>query len=229
MKYNKRVLWVDVIPTIVTAALILYFAIDRDQSIIKTLPTLITLIVQLLLVRANKAAFLIGGANAVLYGIGFLSESLFFSALNAMAISAPIQFFSFFTWKRKINNGEKYIQTLKMSMRLLIAALSILGWAFCFKYLSQYIPFGRYVGADSFIFVLGLVVPLLSAFGYVESQYMNIICCVVSLGMWIAITIEERQNINYVFISAYNLFRVTETAINWTHIFKRNLPQKINT
>lgn len=229
MKYNKKVLWIDIVPTIVTAILILYFAIDRDQSLIKTLPTLITLVVQLLLVRANKAAFLLGGANAILYGLIFFSESLYFSALNAVVVSAPIQFFSYFNWNRKIRKGEKYIGVLKMPMRLLIIALSILGWVFCLKYLSKYIPFGRYIGADSFIFVLGLVVPILSAFGYIESQYINIACCVVSLGMWIVIMIEEPQNINFVLISVYNLFRVLEATISWTHIFKSNITQEINT
>jgi nicotinamide riboside transporter PnuC len=186
-------------------------------------------VVQLFLVRANKLAFLIGGMNAILYGIGYFDESLYFSAFNAVAISAPIQFFSYFNWRRKINKGKEYLCTLNVWMRLIVIALCILGWIFCFKYLDNCLPFGRFVGADSFIFILGLIVPVLSAFGYVDSQYLSVVSCLASLGMWIAITIEEPQNINYVLISLYNLFRVTEAAISWTLIYKRNTIHKINT
>ncbi len=220
MNYRKKTLWIDIVPTIATAILILFFAIYRDQSLLKTLPTLITLVVQLLLVKANRVAFLIGGANAVLYGLSFFSESLYFSALNAVAFSGPIQFFSYFVWKRKTQRGKNCIGTITMPVRLLILVLIILGWVACFKYIGPRFLSGRFMVADSLIFVIGIIVPILSAFGYVDAQYINIVSSAVSLGMWIAITIEEPQNINFVLISVYNLFRVTEAAVSWNHMAK---------
>ena len=98
---------INYIPTLLAAALILYFAVAREQSALKTLPTLVTLCVQLLLVSANRYAFLLGGLNALIYGAAYFSEGLYFSMVSAVLISAPIQLFSFIRWgknRRKDNS-----------------------------------------------------------------------------------------------------------------------------
>ena len=77
---NYKKLLVDYLPMAVTGAFIIYFAITREQSFIKVLPTLITLVAQLLNAKANRLVFLVGGANTVLYGITYLFEHLYFSA-----------------------------------------------------------------------------------------------------------------------------------------------------
>ena len=218
MKFNKKELWLDYIPTAVVAVLIITFAVIREQSFIKTLPTLVTLIVQILLVRANRAAFLIGGFNTLLYGVSFYCESLYFSLFKAIVITAPIQFFSYFRWKKKSGEGSPCIRALSTPMRIMIILGALVGWLLCFKLLGGVISNGRFIGADSLVFIIGVAVPILSAFGYADSQYLNIAACVITLVMWIAITVEEPQNINFVLISAYNLFRVCEAAVTWTRL-----------
>ena len=81
--------------TLAAAVLIIVFAILREQSFLKTLPTLVTLVVQLLLVRANRYAILLGGTNALIYGAAYLSEGLYFSCISAVLMSAPLQYYSF--------------------------------------------------------------------------------------------------------------------------------------
>lgn len=228
MKTDKKTLWIDYVPTVITAGLIIIFAVIREQSFIKTLPTLVTLIVQLLLVRANRSAFLLGGANSLLYGVSFFCESLYFSAFNAVAINAPIQFFSYFNWKKKSVEGKPRIRTLAMPVRVkLICAISV-AWVLCFRFLGPLISRGRFIVADSLVFIIGVVVPILSALGFVDSQYLNIVACTVSLGMWTTITVEEPQNINFALIAAYNLFRVSEAAVTWTRMCKKCTPKKLD-
>lgn len=222
MKIDKKTLWLDYVPTVFTAGLIIIFAILREQSFLKTLPTLVTLIVQLLLVRANRVAFLIGGANSLLYGMSFYCELLYFSAFKAVVITAPVQFFSYFNWKKKSSEGKTCIRVLSMPMRLAIIGAIAAVWLLCFRFLGAVISSGRFVGADSFVFVIGVAVPILSAFGYADAQYLNIAACAVSLGMWVAITVEEPQNINFAFIAAYNLFRVAEAAVSWTQMYVKS-------
>lgn len=225
MKLNKKGLWLDYIPTAAVAVLIITFAILREQSFIKTLPTLVTLIVQLLLVRANRSAFLIGGINTLLYGVSFYCEALYFSLFKAIAITAPIQFFSYFRWKKKSVDGTHCIRVLSMPMRITIALGIVVSWLLCFKLLGAVISSGRFIEADSLVFVIGVAVPILSAFGYADSQYLNIAACIISLVMWIAITIEEPENINFVLISVYNLFRVCEAAVTWTRLSPKKAEQ----
>ena len=107
MKLKKRNLFIDYIPMLLTAILIIVFSFMRKQTLLKTLPTLITLVVQLLLARANRFAFLLGGANAVIYGISYLDEGLYFSMISAILISAPIQIYSFFNWSKKQTGAKR--------------------------------------------------------------------------------------------------------------------------
>ena len=82
MKIRK--ILIDSIPAFLVGAVILYVAVTREQTFLKTLPTLITLVVQMLLVAANRYAFLLGGTNAVLYGVAYYSEGLYFSMISAV-------------------------------------------------------------------------------------------------------------------------------------------------
>ena len=228
MKICKRDLWIDYIPTCITAGLIITFAVLREQSFIKTLPTLITLMVQLLVVRANRTAFLIGGFNTLLYGVSFYLEALYFSAIKTVTVTAPIQFFSYFRWKKKNGDGKPNIRVLPMWVRIIMILGMVVLWLLCFKFLGMVISSGRFVGADSLVFIIGIAVPILSAFGYADAQYLNIVASTITLAIWIAITIEDPRNINFVFIYVYNLFRVSEAAITWTKMCNQTekIPQK---
>ena len=79
----KRAL-IDYLPMALAAAMIITFAVWKEQTFFKTLPTLVTLAVQLLNVRVNRYAFLLGGINAVVYGIVYLTEGLYFSMISAL-------------------------------------------------------------------------------------------------------------------------------------------------
>ena len=96
----------------IAAVCILFFAVknaifppDPDNfnlalHIFKTLPTLVTLAVQILLMSANKYAFLLGGTNAAIYGIVYIITGIPFSAVSALLISFPLQIYSFFNWSK---------------------------------------------------------------------------------------------------------------------------------
>jgi nicotinamide mononucleotide transporter PnuC len=210
----------DLALAIMAAILIIVFAFLQKQSVIKTLPTLITLVVQIFMVKANRVAFLVGGANAVLYGFSYYSEGLCFSAISNALISAPIMIFSFFNWKRKAENGNPKLFVLKKRARIIWACVAVVAWVLCAKLFGNVISTGRFVWLDCLCFVGGLAVTLLAAFGYADAQYLNIGCCVVTLAMWIAVCVENPENVNFVIISIYNLYKVTQMAINWTKISK---------
>ena len=228
-KISKRVLWTDYVPMLLAAILIIFFAVWRGQSFIKTLPTLITLFVQVLMARANRVAFLVGGANAVLYGISYYSEGLCFTALSTIFVSAPVMIYSYFNWGKHEQASKPKILMLNTVKRLVIIITMAVSWGVCIRFLGDIISTGRFVWLDSLSFVVGLTVTLLSAFGYVDSQYLNLFSCTVTFVMWIAVCIEEPQNINFAVISAYNLFRVTQAAINWTKIYKNGGKENENT
>ena len=218
---------INYIPTLMAAALILYFAIAREQSPLKTLPTLVTLCVQLLLVSANRYAFLLGGTNALLYGAAYFSEGLYFSTVSAVLISAPIQLFSFIRWSkhRRTDNSTALKRLNSRAWCIVIAAITA-GFALCYFLLAPFFANANYPLLDALCFTLGIVVSLLAAFRYVESQYISAVSTCISIVMWILIARSAPENFNYVIISVYNCFRVTQAACRWTKTYTQQIKEE---
>ncbi len=221
-KITKKELFIDYIPTVLAAVLISVFAILKEQTFLKTLPTLITLVVMIMSVRANRYAFLLGASNCVLYTIAYMGEGLYFSAISTFLVSLPIQIFSFFHWSRH-KDGKTSSKLVRMKPWLLISSTVAIfpAWIGCYFGLSAFIT-GNYPVIDSLVFVLGILISVLVAFRFIEGQYFNMISCLISLGMWIAICVEDPSNINFFIISCYNLLRTVQAAVNWTLIYKRS-------
>ena len=214
MKNAKRI--IDWSLMLAAAILIIVFAVLREQSFIKTLPTLITLAVQLLMVRANRFAFLLGGVNALIYGISYFSEGLYFSLVSAVLISAPIQIYSFIAWSKKTNKVTPELRFLGIRKLALAVGVSLVGWAICAFGLSGLFAGAAYPAIDSYIFVMSITISFLAAWRYVDSQYLNIISTLLGLILWILLTLRDPANFNYVIISCYNLYRIVQASISWT-------------
>ena len=221
-KLSAKEIWLDYVPMFVCAALILFFAILKEQTVIKTLPTLITLVVQLLLVRANRFAFLLGAANSLIYGVAYWTEDLYFSMISTVLISAPIQIYSFFHWRAHSGGLHTRLRLLPLPRLLIILLLTLGGWLMLYFSCKSLFATAAYPLWDSLLFVLGITISLLVARRAVESQYINLISCVISIVIWILLTVRTPGDINYVIISFYNLFRVAQAAVSWTRQYLRD-------
>ncbi len=219
---KKKKLWIDYIPAALAAVLIIFFAILRDQSIIKTLPTLITLAVQILLARTSRFAFLLGGANSVLYAISYYSEPLYFSAFFALFISMPIQIYSYFNWKKNSNGDDPNIRSLPFHLKITAVIGIIIAWIAFWKLLGNRMPSYQYPAIDSLIFTIGIMTTVLSAIRYVDAQYFCLVSSTLSLVLWTMIVMKSPENINYVIIALYNLFRGVEITIAWSKQSHKN-------
>ena len=226
LKITKKELFIDYIPTILVGIMIIAFAIRNGQTVIKTLPTLITLVVLIMSVRANRYAFLVGASNCVLYTIAYMSEGVYFSAASAFLVSMPIQIFSFFVWS-KHKSGKTKSELIRMKWWQLLLSIVVIfpAWAGCYFGISGLIG-GNEPLLDSLVFVLGLLISALVAFRFIEGQYFNIISCLIGLAMWIVIFIENPSNINFVIISCYNLFRTVQATVNWTLLYIKGKNEK---
>jgi nicotinamide mononucleotide transporter PnuC len=224
MKKTKLIF--DYALMLAVAAMIIVFAVLREQSIIKTLPTLITLAVQMLLVKANRFAFLLGGINAMLYGVAYFTEGLYFSLVSAVLISAPIQLYSFVAWSKNARGGQAELKFLKKKHLMITLAVSVAGWMGCYFGLSWLFAGQSYPLLDTYIFVMGITVSFLAAWRYIESQYLNIISSVLSLTLWVLLTVRDPSNFNYVIISTYNLYRIIQASVVWTRKYYQSKKEK---
>lgn len=235
-KINKNI-YLRYIPMSFAAAFILFFAVKNAlyppegqeielwYLIFKTIPTLVTLFVQILLISANRYAFLLGGCNSVIYSIVYFMEGIHFSAISALVVSFSLQIYSFFHWGKNSKSGQVSLRWLSAKYKVITAAAAIGIWALCYFWLSGYMVL-RIPLLDTITFSLGIICTVLSAVRYIESQYINIISCCISLAMWITLTVQDPSNINYVIIGIYNLYCVAQAAINWTLIYIKDKKAK---
>lgn len=212
------------------AAFILFFAVKNAlyppegqeielwYLIFKTLPTLVSLVVQILLIGANRYGFLLGGLNSVIYSVVYFIEGILFSAIFALVVSFSLQIYSFINWGKNSKEGKVSFRLLSVKYKIITAVAMVAIWAICYFWLSRYMV-TRIPLLETVIFTLGIVVTALSSLRYVESQYINTVCCIGSLVMWIILTSQNSSNFNYIVISVYNLYCVTQTAVNWTLIY----------
>jgi nicotinamide mononucleotide transporter PnuC len=217
---TKKELFIDYLPTLLTGIVMIGFAIIKEQTFFKTLPTLISLVVMLMSARANRFSFLLGASNCILYTISYFDQKIYFSAASALLVSLPIQIFSFFLWqKHKTGKTQSKLVRMKAWQIALAVVAVLVAWAGCYFGLARFFN-GTSAELDTLLFVLGILVSVLVALRFVEGQYFNIISCLVSLGMWTTICMKSPENINYLIIAAYNLFRVVQAAVNWGRLSK---------
>ena len=223
---TKR-LYTDYLPMLPVAVLIIAFSAINQQSFLKTLPTLITLIVQILLCRANRFAFLTGAINSLIYGAAYVSEGLYFSAIFAAAVSAPIQLYSFFSWSRRQTiSKQTELRVMRTQIRIIVILISLAAWSALYFGGASIFANANMPIFDTFHFSMGVIVSLLAAFRYVESQYFSAVSCITTIVMWGIICADAPGNLNYLIISCYNLYMVTRTAIHWTRQYIEHRQEK---
>ena len=205
---------------ILIAAMMIVVSIINHQSFIKTLPTLISLVVQILVVRADRKAFLLGGCNAFLYAFSYMLDGVYFSAISALVISGPIQLFSFFQWKKNSVGNKVELRLMGRLPLATVVAVTLLAWAGVYLGLARFFNDATYPLIDTLGFTLGVLVTIITAFRFLESQYFSLINCVISLALWIMIAAKNPASFNYVIISVYNLYRVAQATVNWTRQYR---------
>ena len=220
-KLDHKKIWLEWVPMGVCAVAILTCAFVFGQKWYKVLPTLNTLIILLLSARVDRRSFLLGGLNAAFYGVGYFTEGLYFSVINCLLVSMPLQLFSFFNWKKHADGKSTKLRTLGWKGEIVVVSLTVVGCLCCHWFLLPFFAGEKQAALDIFLFVIGLVITVLSMLRYVEAPYYNLISSMANLVMWILICTQNIADLNYLIMAAYSFFRVVQSAINWTKQYQK--------
>lgn len=227
----------DYIPLSIAALSIIVFGIinicamatgQKDGSIplalFKLLPTLISPVVLVLTAHANRYGFLLGGFNSLLYAVTFFMEGLFFSLFTAVAVSFPVQVFSFFHWsrnRRDENSEEVALKSFGVKGNIILILAMTAVWAICYFLIGGLIASQNYKLFDTVGFVTGMACTFIAAFRYVESMYINVVCIVCSVLTWVFITVNDPSSVNYLINLVYSLYTVIQASFIWTKLYIR--------
>lgn len=221
-KINHKKIWLEWVPIGVCAVAILTCAFVFGQKWYKVLPTLNTLVILLLSARVDRRSFLIGGLNAAFYGIGFWTEGLYFSVINCLLVSMPLQLFSFFNWKKHADGNSTKLRSLGWKGEIVVISSTAVGCLLCHWLLLPFFSSSQQQATlDIFLFVVGLVITVLSMLRYVETPYYNVVSATANLVMWSLICTKNIADLNYLIMASYSLFRVVQSVITWTKQYQK--------
>lgn len=218
-KLDAKKFWLDLFPILVTGIALVVLGIVFKQKFIKLLPTLVSLLVMLLSAKANRFTFLFGGLNAVVYAIGYFMEGLYPSMVSALAISFPFQIASFILWSKNQTEAKQVrVRRLNAKGGILAAVASVVFWIICYFIYKQ-------LGTTSLIldnttFVLGILTTVLSMLRYIEYTFISPISLIISIVMWIDLSVSNIANITYVIYTVYALFRQIQATVTWIKLYR---------
>ena len=202
IKFTKDTLLRVCLP-LLTAVTITVTGIIFRQSFIRILPLYVSLIIGALQTRANRYAFLIGGANSVLYALVYVYLGLYASAGYALLFSCPLQIVSFVLWNRKKRGQSTRFRRMSNKCRILVAT----GFAAAFTVLSLVL---RAAGSshqllDNLNTLIGILNTVLAMLAFVEYTWLVIPGGALNMALNIATMQTNPEQITYVVLSAYTL------------------------
>ena len=199
----------------VTAAGITAAAILYRQSFLRVLPLYFSLIIALLQARAYRASYLMGSLNSLLYAVVFFHYRLYGSVAQSLLVSCPIQAVTFFLWSRRAYGSSTVFRRLTGKQRAWVAAGFAALCAGVFAVLSA--AGSQYRVLDTLVTLMGLLVPALTLFAFVEYAPLMIVNCVMILALYIQMLGQYPEQMTYVIFGVYSLicgvigfFRVRE-------------------
>lgn len=213
MKDKKKVIII-----IITAIAILATGIATKQPFFLMIPLFISLFVMTFQSEANRVGALIGAVNAVIYTFTYLYMGVYASAASAILFSFPMQLITFFNWKK--NAYKKTVIFKRMTNKARIAFFGGIGalWiglaAVFFHMQYEYAIF------DSITFLLGFIVPVLTAIAYIEYTYLWIIQAVVGLFLNVQMVMNDASQATYLVYGFFALYCVICAYINVRKFYK---------
>jgi len=203
-----------------TLVLMIVFSIQKQTPVIKLIPCCISIVVQFFNSSANRYAKLIGGCNCILYSIGYMMDGLWGSFLNAILISSTIQFITFARWNKNKYKQSTIYRSFSFTNKMLVYLLTIMvsiGSIAVFRI----IPNSNLPICNGILFGISLSSLILIIFGYVEGMKIGVLNCIISLGMYVYITIyQDPGDIHYIFIDTYNLIMTSMCLMTWLKLYK---------
>ena len=220
MKLYKKIV------IVITGIIILITGILTHQNPLLMVPLFISLFVMGFQSEANRIGVLIGSVNSLVYTGAYIYMGVYASAASALLFSFPIQLMTFFRWKKKAYKKTVVFKKMSTKARILFAAGVVALWsvtAYVFT-LKDY----QYAIWDSYLFIMGFIVPILTMLAYIEYTYLWIVNCIIGLFLNVQMFLVDYTTANYFIYGVYALYSVIGAYISVQRFYKeqQNIPDK---
>lgn len=182
-------------------------AIVFGQSFLNVLPLYVSLIVASLQSKVNRFASLIGGLNALIYGLVYIYYGLYGSAISAILFSSPVQLITFIHWSKNQISGEVKFKRLSFKQRIILASVYLFVQVFAFLMLLR--SNSQYAILDSIASVLGIFSTFLMMVPYIEYTVCLSVGSFVNILLYISMLAQNPEQTTYLVYSCYSFICVT--------------------
>lgn len=217
MKLYKKII------IVITGIIILITGILTHQHPLLMVPLFISLFVMGFQSEANRIGVLIGSINSLVYTGAYIYMGVYASAASSLLFSFPIQLMTFFQWKKKAYKKTVVFKKMSTKARVLFAVGVVALWA-----VTAYIFMRKdyqYAIWDSYLFIMGFIVPILTMLAYIEYTYLWIVNCVIGLFLNIQMVLVDYTTATYFIYGIYALYSVIGAYISVQKFYREQ--QKI--
>lgn len=202
----------------ITAVAILATGIITKQPFFLMIPLFVSLFVMTFQSEANRVGALIGAINALVYTFTYLYMGVYASAASAFLFSFPMQLITFFNWKKRAY--KKTVMFKRMSNKIRGAFFSGICVLWVVVALVFYHRQYEYALFDSLLFLLGFIVPVLTAVAYIEYTYLWIVQAVVGLFLNVQMAMNDISQATYLVYGFFALYCVVLAFVNVQNFYK---------
>ena len=201
-----------------TLAGIIITTVIGKVNFFTVMPLFVSLIVMLLQSQANRYAFLLGGINSIFYAVVDFSFTLYSSAASALLISFPFQIVTFIKWNKRAYKKSTKFRKLSAKGRILAAVFAIATYALL--NLIFYAFGSSYMLIDNATLTLSLLNSVLTMLSFVEYPVLTLLGCGISIGMNIAVFINNPSRLPFLIYNVYSTICVARGMISVFRLYR---------
>ncbi len=215
---NKKKLIYEDLPSLITFVAIVICAVIFKQLFIKTLPVCVSIVVMLLSARADRLNFIIASLNSVIYIIGYVMEGVY-GSVGSTVFGILMMMSAYFFWRKNARGRSTKFRRLPTKSFILLLLGIVLAWVVATVIL--YTIGGSVPAIDGLVLIMGIIVPILNIFAFIESPILNLASVVCNILLWgyKIIWLGNLSAITYLISAIFNLYMVARQAVRYIQLY----------
>jgi len=183
------------------------------QAYTETAVSVFAVVMLMYLVEGKQVGCVFGIAYCIIYAAICFSKGFYGLMLFNILIGLPMYTVSLFTWGKNKHGDTVAVRKLTPKKLTLVLAAALIGFGCMYLILKAAGSSNAFF--DGLILPLGTVGMLLLSLRYIEQWYFNIAANITGLMLWIAATISDISNLNFVICTSVFVVSNIMALVSW--------------
>lgn len=194
-----------------TAVAITVAAVLTKCPVYRIIPLYVSLMVMYLQTKASRFSFLLGGCNALYYGIVYVALGLYGMAMYNAFVACPIQIVTYIRWKRRTVANATVLKRLTAGQR--IGGVLAFAAAWTALYFVLRVFGSEYLILDNSVTLISVCANVASLLYLIEFPYIQCVSYVVNIALYIQMIRDDARQWTFLIYAVYALVCVVISAV----------------